>query len=592
MDRVCFQIEQAHWYYEDFVRPAARNPALLPSFGLKAFSLLMFKSCPLLHDLIPSHQQIWTSFMAYKERVPVCGEILISESWDKVILVKGWQKGSTWSFPRGKINKNEPEAACAVREVLEETGYDSSWAFPPRLLQSGVEVDDDELGPHFVELVIRDQKIRLYFIPNVPENTVFETRTRKEISRIEWFRLSDLPTWGKERKTKTTSVDAGNAAKKPKLYMVTPFISHLKAWIEQNKPRGPVKKSRRQHDSVNLVHAPSVSESRLAANPSSAALLVTNGNVPHFSTAAEGTAALNAFFFGLAGAGPTTADQRTLPSQPQLDGLPRTDSPSNRELIYQQDTAMASVENRRASYYQSSASPSTHTVNLLALMNGSHAQRADPSRSGPDPSSRTEHTGEQSEGNDLLQALHNTLNGSNAQIEDRDKQSLIAAPRVPFEAQDFGLVHVPTASERSTSEQAEKKQALLRALAGVVGGPSPETSSVSSTTQPPPKQDLLSIFNGPSRHNESLPRPAQSSGMPQPLSPPAAQSGLQHLSPVSQWTQPASHWPSSDRVTSRTSSHVSSPAAVLSDFASPAMNTATSQKEVNAAKLLNLFNHA
>lgn len=73
-----------HWYYEDFVRPTAANPSLLPSYSLKAFSLLIFKSCPLLHDLLPSHGKIWTSFMAYKERVPVCGAVMINEWWDKV----------------------------------------------------------------------------------------------------------------------------------------------------------------------------------------------------------------------------------------------------------------------------------------------------------------------------------------------------------------------------------------------------------------------------------------------------------------------------------------------------------------------------
>ena len=35
-------------------------------------------------QLVPNHANIWTSFMAYKERVPVCGAILISQYWDKV----------------------------------------------------------------------------------------------------------------------------------------------------------------------------------------------------------------------------------------------------------------------------------------------------------------------------------------------------------------------------------------------------------------------------------------------------------------------------------------------------------------------------
>jgi ADP-ribose pyrophosphatase YjhB (NUDIX family) len=36
---------------------------------------------------------------------------------NQVLLVKGYQKGASWSFPRGKINKEEPEIDCAIREV-------------------------------------------------------------------------------------------------------------------------------------------------------------------------------------------------------------------------------------------------------------------------------------------------------------------------------------------------------------------------------------------------------------------------------------------------------------------------------------------
>lgn len=45
IERICFQIEQAHWYYEDFVRPQASR---LPSFSLRKFSEIIFKSNPLL----------------------------------------------------------------------------------------------------------------------------------------------------------------------------------------------------------------------------------------------------------------------------------------------------------------------------------------------------------------------------------------------------------------------------------------------------------------------------------------------------------------------------------------------------------------
>nr|CAG8567718.1 13020_t:CDS:2 [Entrophospora candida]CAG8568712.1 4313_t:CDS:2 [Entrophospora candida] len=35
IERICFQIEQAHWFYEDFVR---EQNSSLPSFTLKGFS--------------------------------------------------------------------------------------------------------------------------------------------------------------------------------------------------------------------------------------------------------------------------------------------------------------------------------------------------------------------------------------------------------------------------------------------------------------------------------------------------------------------------------------------------------------------------
>lgn len=75
----------------------------------------------------------------------------------------------------------------AASQVLEETGFDLSPFFPPHQLHpsytSSSSYDEGgERNPYYVELVIREQKIRLYFVPGVREDTRFETRTRKEIS--------------------------------------------------------------------------------------------------------------------------------------------------------------------------------------------------------------------------------------------------------------------------------------------------------------------------------------------------------------------------------------------------------------------------
>ncbi|KAL0581622.1 hypothetical protein V5O48_000438 [Marasmius crinis-equi] len=240
LERVCFQVEQAHWFYEDFVRE--ENPKF-PSLPLKKFSAILFESCPLLRQWSGAHEQAFTNFMQYKTRVPVCGAIMLNETWEKCLLVKGWKSSSGWGFPKGKINEDEPQPACAVREVLEETGYN---------LAGQVNPED------VIEMSIKEQKIALYIVPGVSEDFPFKTKTRKEISKIEWFRLADLPTW------KRNKTPAG------KFYLITPFISALKAFIHDRKPRNLPRrpKSKRQAQREPAEPIPNGHDSAVSDSPS------------------------------------------------------------------------------------------------------------------------------------------------------------------------------------------------------------------------------------------------------------------------------------------------------------------------------------
>lgn len=99
----------------------------------------------------------------------MCGAILINRTLDKCLLVKGWSPKAGWGFPRGKINKDEQDAKCAVREVLEETGFDLSlW----------IKEQD------YLERVIRGQRVKLFVVTGIPEDTKFLPQTRKEISVV------------------------------------------------------------------------------------------------------------------------------------------------------------------------------------------------------------------------------------------------------------------------------------------------------------------------------------------------------------------------------------------------------------------------
>jgi mRNA-decapping enzyme subunit 2 len=169
VERICFQIEEAQWFYEDFIRPL---DARLPSLSLRKFCALIFAYCPLLSKFADFHEAAYTEFLAYKTRVPVRGAILLNDEMDQVLLVKGWKKGAKWSFPRGKINKDEKDLDCAIREVYEETGYDAK--------DAGLVPEDEDVK--YIEMVMREQHMRLYVFRNVSMDTHFAPRTRKEIS--------------------------------------------------------------------------------------------------------------------------------------------------------------------------------------------------------------------------------------------------------------------------------------------------------------------------------------------------------------------------------------------------------------------------
>ncbi|GKZ33064.1 mRNA-decapping enzyme subunit 2 [Aspergillus brasiliensis] len=229
VERICFQVEEAQWFYEDFIRPL--DPAL-PSLSLKAFALRIFQHCPLMSQWSHYHHiTAFSEFLAYKTRVPVRGAIMLNHDMDEVVLVKGWKKGANWSFPRGKINKDEKDIDCAIREVYEETGFD--------VREAGLVQDEKDVK--FIEITMREQHMRLYVFRGVPQDAHFEPRTRKEISKIEWYKLSELPTLKKSKQQDQGFV----VANANKFYMVAPFMHPLKKWIAQQKrlegktPGGP-----------------------------------------------------------------------------------------------------------------------------------------------------------------------------------------------------------------------------------------------------------------------------------------------------------------------------------------------------------------
>ena len=223
MARICFHVEEAQWFYEDFIRPL--DPTL-PSMSLRSFCLRIFQHCPLLSSFsVENHMRAFEEFLQYKTRIPVRGAILLNHDMDSTVLVKGWKKGANWSFPRGKINKDEDDLDCAIREVYEETGFD--------IKAAGLVPKDEDAK--YIQISMREQQIRLYIFRDIPMDTVFQPMTRKEISKIEWYNLSELPAFRKKGNNQHDGAAAASNANK--FYMVAPFLVPLKKWVVQQKKK-------------------------------------------------------------------------------------------------------------------------------------------------------------------------------------------------------------------------------------------------------------------------------------------------------------------------------------------------------------------
>ncbi|ODV61753.1 decapping enzyme complex catalytic subunit, partial [Ascoidea rubescens DSM 1968] len=174
-ERVFFQIEEAQWFYTDFLR--AINPNL-PALNMKGFSTKIIEKCPTIWKWTDQYDpsSALSIFGKYKSTIPVRGTALFNANLDKILLVQGIESNS-WSFPRGKISKDESDTKCAIRETLEETGFDVS----NYLIESD-----------FIERTIKGKNYKIYLIKNIPENASFIPKVRNEIKDIKWKKIDLL----------------------------------------------------------------------------------------------------------------------------------------------------------------------------------------------------------------------------------------------------------------------------------------------------------------------------------------------------------------------------------------------------------------
>lgn len=216
-DRILFQIEQAWWFYEDWIcdRQDTSTCGALPRFKhVKPFAVEMFRFSPLLD----THQfhAMWALFSKYKRKISTYGCILLNADCTKIIMCQDWNSKS-WTLPAGKINQGEEGIDAAARETWEETGFDPNgkygltqqmdptWIMP--LQEKDYVSYKDEIGKHRnfyickVSVLIDDRYVKSIGNGHL---TIFLTFTRVYLKTFhltqwperKWQRCSGMP-WTK-----------------------------------------------------------------------------------------------------------------------------------------------------------------------------------------------------------------------------------------------------------------------------------------------------------------------------------------------------------------------------------------------------------
>ena len=221
-DRIFVQLEQAWWYYEDFICDPRPHLDYLPRYNhLRPFAKELFEYSTVLPDAT-QFNEMWKQYSIYKKKISNYGCILLSSDYQRIVLCQVYN-GKSYTLPSGKINEGEDGAAAAARETYEETGFDPSCRYgltaswleesPPQHITWDTQFQHPKNKLVHQEEDHTNKRRTCYVIVGVPEDFPFAPVCRKEVSNIEWFNLdqvSSIPT-----------------------FAVMPFVKPLKKWIHK-----------------------------------------------------------------------------------------------------------------------------------------------------------------------------------------------------------------------------------------------------------------------------------------------------------------------------------------------------------------------
>lgn len=219
--QLCGVLQEAYWFYLDELLPEARSE--LPKMNKSTFFTLMLDSSTALSSMYASpeeREQLLNDWRDHLHSVPRRGAILVDARLEKCLMVKTFSKGGLWTHPCGKMDEgDESDAACAAREVLEETGVDIRGLIDERDCVKALFKEREESTDAI--------SVKLFLVAGIPLDVECRPNLPQEIAKIGWIALDRLPGYD--------VTGAAAEASKLRFYNVEWSVPKLRKWVEKRR---------------------------------------------------------------------------------------------------------------------------------------------------------------------------------------------------------------------------------------------------------------------------------------------------------------------------------------------------------------------
>lgn len=135
----------------------------------------------------PAHV-VFDEYKYKLDSIDVAGVYILNETEDKICMIR--TLNGKYDFPKGKLEIGETPMQAAIRETMEEIGFDCTGLLYEK---------EDTYFPfeHRTKHICGQAKkmVHMYFLKGIPETTRFKSNvTRYEVNEILWVKLDELPS--------------------------------------------------------------------------------------------------------------------------------------------------------------------------------------------------------------------------------------------------------------------------------------------------------------------------------------------------------------------------------------------------------------